>query len=1102
MTRALALALLLAATPAAAQEAPPPDPLAQIFTDPPRSARPWVWWHWMDGNVTTDGIDRDLAWMDRIGIGGFQIFDVAQAGVPQVVAKRLIYMQPDWQAAFRHAIAMAAAHGMEAGIASSPGWSETGGPWVPPEAAMKKLVWSETQVEGGRRFTGTLAQPPAVPGPFQDIVRNDDAKAHPFYRDVALLAYRLPDDAAPLPAARVTASGGTLDAALLVEPRLEHGAGAVLPLSAGSPQWIRFDYKRPQTVRSLVVALTRPGVFDVAPSARIEASDDGTSFRPVVDVALSTFSQSTLSFAPVTARSFRIVFSPPTDIGTLWRRIANLAAPGIASTRYEHAPPVQDVHLQRLALLPDARVNRFEDKAGFAAAPDYYALDTAPPGPGSVVASGDVIDLTAKLGPGGRLDWTPPPGRWTLLRLGYSLTGAVNAPAPAEATGYEVDKLDVHAVADYMGHYLDTYRAALPPGQLGAHGVTTMLNDSIEAGNQNWTGTMLAEFRARRGYDPRPWLPALTGRIVGSAAASDRFLWDYRTTIVELIAASHYGQVAASAHAAGLKLRSEALEDHRPALGDDMAMRSHADEPTGAMWAPNAQGHVEPTSIADLKGAASVAHLYGRESVAAEAFTSGLAPWAGSPRTLKPVADAMLALGVTRFMIHSSVHQPVTDKVPGLTLGIFGQYFNRNETWADDAKPWIDYLARNEWLLRQGRYVADIAYFFGEEAPLTGLYGEKPVADVPAGYGYDFINADALLHLLSVRDGALVTPSGMRYRALQLGGTSARMTLPVLRRIAALADAGATVIGERPLASPSLADDPAEFARLVERLWGGGKVIAGKPAGAVLAALGVAPDWQAAPGAPELWALHRTLPDREIYFVSSRAHDAAKTEMSFRTSGRAPEAWDAETGTVTPLAYRTENGRTIVPLAFDPDGSALIVFRAPAISASRTEPERVETPLLDLNAGWSLAFQPGRGGPAMPVAAAAGSWSESADPRIRYFSGTASYTRDIRLTARQLRGGHILLDLGEVRELVEVVVNGRTLRTLWTPPYRLDIGAALRPGVNRVELRVTNLWANRLIGDLQPGAQPVAFASSPTYRPGAALLPSGLIGPVRLLGVR
>ncbi|MEI4509380.1 glycosyl hydrolase [Sphingopyxis sp. CCNWLW253] len=1094
---ALMASLALAAPPAVAQSA---DPMREDFASPPHEARPWVWWHWLDGNVTREGINRDLEWFERIGIGGFQLFDVAQPGVPKVVDHRLIYMRPDWQGAFRHAIAEGRRRGMEAGIASSPGWSETGGPWVTPEAAMKKLVWSETLVEGGRRFAGRLAPPPAVAGPFQDIARDQAAKATAsFYRDVAVLAWRVPADAGPLPAAKISASGGTLDAALLTGSALDRAPGAVLPLAQASPQWVRFDYDRPQTIRSVVVGLTRPGLFDVAPIATLEASEDGAAFRAVRDLPLSTFHQNTVSFPAVTARAFRVTFRPPTRIGTIWRRILNLRAPGIANNRYDQPPPVQDIRLQRLALLPDARVTRFEDKAGFATAPDYYALATPEADAGSIVPAAGVIDLTARLTPDGSLDWTPPRGRWQVLRLGASLTGAVNAPAPTEATGYEVDKLDAGAVAAYMDRYLDTYRATLPPELLGARGVTTILNDSIEAGSQNWTRAMIDAFRARRGYDPTPWLPALTGRIVDSAEASDRFLWDYRTTIAELLAANHYGQVAMSARSAGLRVRAEALEDHRPILGDDMAMRAHADEPAGAIWAPNQKSGIDPTSIADLQGAASVAHLYGRDAVAAEAFTSALAPWAGSPRSLKRVADTAFALGVTRLMLHSSVHQPVEGKPPGLTLGIFGQYFNRNETWAGQARAWIDYLARSQYLLRQGQYVADIAYFHGEEAPLTGLYGEHEVGDIPAGHGFDFVNAGALVNLLRVEDGRLVTPSGMEYRLLQLGGTSSEMTLPTLRHIAALVDAGATVVGKRPVGSPSLADDRADYDRLVASLWCEGRVL-DIAAAEALKRLGVGPDWQVTGEPLPLRVLHRTMKDRDIYFLASGSRSAARTEIAFRVIGRAPELWDADSGAVTPLPYRVEDGRTIVPLVFDPDGSAFVIFREGAGAAPKSATR--EELLLDLSKGWTLSFQPERGGPDASVLADAASWSESSDPRIRYFSGTGSYSRDVTLDRHQLAGKRLLLDLGEVGEIVDVVVNGRTLRTLWKPPYRLDISAALVPGANRIELRVTNLWVNRLIGDARPGVDKRTATAIATYRPDAPLLPSGLIGPVRLIALR
>jgi alpha-L-rhamnosidase len=1097
-----------------------PDALLAGFESPPAAARPRVWWHWLDGNVTREGIQLDLSWMQRAGLAGFQLFDVAYRS-PHVLEKRLAYMTPEWQDAFRYAIATARRLGLDAGIASAPGWSETGGVWVAPEQAMKKVVWSETRIPGGRVFKGFLPRPPDVAGAFQDLERpgqTPEAARH-FYRDTLVLAYRLPpeEQASRLLTPKVSVSGGTVDPVLLSSPQLQHAPAARLPPpTAGESSWIRFDYPQPHTIRSLVVALPDSGPFAVSARVQLEASGDGSTFRAVTDVPAAAFNEVTVSFAPVTARAFRVVFSGPLDIGDLWRRAGQSAVPGIVTPPFGLGPPPQkDYPITRLALIEGARVNRFEEQAGFGVAPDYYALAGPSVAADDAVPAANVIDLTASMRPDGSLKWRPPGGAqdWMIVRMGYSLTGQTNEPAPAEGVGLEVDKLDRNEVAAYMGHYLKTYRDTLGPDSFGHQGVTSLVTDSIEAGPQNWTGALMSEFRQRRGYDPLPYLLTLTGRIVDSCASSERFLWDFRTTIAELLAENHYGQVAASAHDAGLVVYGEALENNRPNLGDDMQMRSHADVPMGALWSPGRDGRIMPTNIVDLQGAASVAHLYGRPFVGAESLTSALQPWAAAPRDLKSSVDAELALGVTRFMLHSSVHQPLVDGAPGLTLGIFGQYFNRDDTWAEQERPWIDYLARNVYLLQQGRYYADVAYFYGEEAPLTGLYGQRYNMDAPVGYGFDYVNADALLHLLSVREGILFTPSGMRYRVLQLGGSSARMTLAVLRKLEGLVEAGAVVVGKRPVSSPGLADDPEEFRRLTDRLWGGGaRVIVDRPVGEVLARLGLPPDWaDTNADAPPLMVLHRTLDRGDIYFVSSRSHQSTKASVAFRVTGLVPELWDADTGTRTTLPYRVENGRTVVPLRFDPDGSALIVFRQSSSPTASAAPpaapavEAVATTLSQLEGNWTLQFQPGRGAPEGGMPATVGSWTDSNIPGIRYFSGTGTYTRtfDLKwsaLTRKSLASGRrFVLDLGEVADIATVTLNGRKLRTLWKPPYKLDVTDAVRPGRNVVELSVTNLWVNRLIGDEQPGAVKVAHLSEPAYRADAPLRRSGLIGPVRLL---
>jgi hypothetical protein len=514
-----------------------------------------------------------------------------------------------------------------------------------------------------------------------------------------------------------------------------------------------------------------------------------------------------------------------------------------------------------------------------------------------------------------------------------------------------------------------------------------------------------------------------------------------------------------------------------------------------------------------MKGAASVAHIYGQNLVAAESLTSMMAPWAHSPADLRPMIDLEFAYGINRPVIHTSVHQPVDDKVPGLSLAIFGQYFTRHETWSDMARPWIDYIARTSLLLQQGHNVADVAYFYGEEQPLTSLFAQEPLADTPSRHAYDFVNGDVLLNQLEVINGSLVAKSGgakrAAYRALYLGGSSEFMTLPVLRRIAELVAAGATVVGAAPKASPSNMDDATQFASLVERLWSGhavtaigkGRVIAGRNIDAALASMHLDPafDYDRTERDGQMLFVHRQLAEGDIYFITNRAHTSESIQGRFRVVGKQPKIWRADTGTTEAVSYRIENGVTIVPLQFAADESLLVVFLEPT---SKTEavvatPEYV--PILRLTDSWGVAFQSGRGAPARVTFANLHPLGNDADAGIKYFSGVATYTVNFDLPKEFKRGAPLLLDLGLVGDVAEVRVNNALAGTVWKPPYRVDISRAVKSGKNSLEVRVANLWVNRLIGDAQPGAKKITFTALPTYQPDAPLRPAGLIGPVTIL---
>jgi hypothetical protein len=1094
-----------------------PDLLRAGFEQPPAPARPRVWWHWMNGNITKEGIKADLQWMHDTGIGGFQNFDAALQ-TPQVVDKRLVFMTPEWKDAFKYAMTLADQLGLEAAIAGSPGWSESGGPWVKPQQGMKKVVWSETTVEGGKPFAGKLAAPPSNAGPFldaplADMMAPEGATGPSFYADTVVLAFPVPaPEVQPLAArAKVSSSGGMVDAAVLADGGINKSV-ALPKAPLGQAAWIQFDFGQPVGVRGVTFATADHAPMEQfnggVPGPMIQSSSDGQAWKDMVQVPNDGAARHTLAFPTVNARWFR----------ASW--VTQPAPPGIpgfdmeemfGSMGIQFPKPSPDHHVAELRFESGARVLRGEEKAGFGLLPDFTALATPPMAAGAAVAKDSIVNLTGKLHADGTLDWVPPAGPWVVLRMGFSLTGVTNHPASPEGTGLEVDKLSRADVRDYMLHYLDLYKDATG-GLMGKQGLQYVISDSYEAGAANWTEDMLAEFQKRRGYDATPWLPVLTGRVVGTSGESDRFLWDWRRTLADLIAGNHYGQITDLLHERGLGHYGESHESGRVFIGDGMEAKKTNDVPMSAMWTQfPGVNQDNPGYDADIRESASVAHVYGQNLVAAESLTAAAGAWRWSPATLKPTADKELAMGLNRFVIHTSVHQPLLDKGPGLALGPFGQWFTRNETWAGaGAKAWIDYLARSSYLLQQGRFVADIAWFYGEDSNVTALYG-KAGPRIPEGYDFDYVNGDILQHTLKVVDGQLATDSGMRYRVLALDARAVHMSLPVLKAIRDLVAAGAVVVGPRPTDSPSLADDDAEFQGIVKEVWGEqgpplhrygkGQVYGNAELGDVLAGAGVQPDFgYSKPQADtHLLAVHRKLADGDLYFVDSRNDKAQSLDASFRVTGLVPELWHAETGRSEAVAWRVEGRRTVVPLSLGPWEAVFVVFRKPTQARAGTPAATHGEPLATLDGNWQVSFQTGRHAPAtaeLPL----GSWSDNSDEGIRYFAGTGTYSRALDVKPGWLgKGVRLWLDLGEVHELAEVIVNGKSLGVAWRPPYRIDIAPALHGGKNTLEIAVTDLWVNRLIRDAQPDVKDAFTFTVPKFYKGKEpLVPSGLIGPVKL----
>jgi len=1055
--------------------------LLKSFQNPPKDARPYVWWHWMNGNITADGVRKDLLWMDRAGIGGFHHFDAALA-TPQIVPKRLIYMQEDWKEVFRGAIALGDSLGLEMSVASSPGWSCTGGPWVTPADAMKKLVWRESMVRGGQTIKEKLPDPFAKSGTFQNaggasgaaIVESGGSAVPDYYEDIAVLAVRLPAEERSLRelGARLTASSPRPVPERLCDG--DYSTGEFLQ-GNGRETFLQYSFPEPVEMASVSVA-----DHSGRGATILEFSQDGKTFEKITDIPAASASQVSLTFPPVKARYFRLRVGP------------NTGNPLMALLGYGTGAD-EGSYITEFNLYGVPRIDNFEEKAGFttSSAPLPF-LGEGASWKGQFPASDQVLDISACMDKDGLLQWEAPEGRWRILRLGWSLTGKQNHPAPPEATGLEVDKLDPAAWERYFTKYLDMYREA-SGGLLGEKGIRYILTDSYEAGCENWTPALAQEFKARRGYDLLPWMPVLTGQVIDSVEESEGFLRDYRTTLAELVE-ENYDRINTLVAAYKMKGRySESHESGRVLVADGMNLKRSAAVPMAAIWVqgrfPSASTYIG--AEADMRESASVAHIYGGNLAAAESMTTvGYMEQAYTycPENLKPVADREFAAGINRIIVHESAHQPVDDKVPGLGLSVTGQWFNRHECWAEQARPWTDYLARTSYLLRQGVNVADILILYGEDSNITALYGAT-LPDIPAGYNYDYANKDALL-AMRAEDGEMVSPGGTRYKVLLVDRGTERMSTELLQKIAELSAAGVPVCGQAPKGPYSLSDNQADFSSLVGSIWNDSPV---RPLQQALAALPA--DVRMREG---MRFVHRSLsPTTQIYWISKPGPGTETVEVSLRCEGLRPSVWNPVTGQPSEVSYRMEDGRTTVFLEMVQDDALFVVL------SGRTSEKEGKVPSLQVASRtpveglWEVSFQQGRRAPEGTIELETGSFTENSDPGIKYFSGTATYRKVIGLHPSE---GAVVLDLGDVKNIAEVSLNGKPVATLWKAPFKADVTQAAQEGENLLEVKVTNLWPNRLIGDSSlPEQERITYTPTPFYSPASALLPSGLIGPVQIV---
>ena len=1073
------------------------DSLLINFMNPPKVAKPRVWWHWMNGNITKDGIKKDLDWMSKTGIGGIQNFD-ASLFTPVVVKEKLSFMSPEWKDAFAFTTKYAKSKHLEMAIAGSPGWSVTGGPWVAPQDGMKKYVWTETIVKGGEKIATALPKPSSITGPAQNRPFDaggfgiPDSKKQEFYQDVAVIAYPISQQEIDLQSIKpvVRSSGGIFSFNALSDGNLENFS-YLPPREIGEDAWIQYEFPEATEIGSVTIANEGYGelaAFNGGPQNRsLQYSLNGTDFMELIKIPGSITAQTTVSFIPLNIKYIRLCY-----------KTLPIADPGIGALFGMQADTKpKGTKVSEFSVQHSMKVHRFEAKAGFEPWKEenqQVTINTTGP------LLDQIIDLTSMMKPDGSLDWIAPAGNWIIYRFGYSLTGQKNHPASPEATGLEVDKLDPGAVTRYLENYLDQYKQATG-GLMGAEGLSHMVLDSYEAGHMTWTNNMLEAFKSKRGYDLRPWLPVLVGRIIIDLKTSEKILWDFRKTIGEMIVENHYELIGNLLAKKGMKRYTESHENGRIFLADGMDVKRKADIPMSAMWQPGALSvgaDEEIRSRADIRESASVAHIYGQNIVAGESMTTIGNSFSPHPASLKRTADMELASGLNRFVIHTSVHQPLDSLLPGLSLGPFGQWFTRQETWADQAKDWSDYLARSSYLLQQGKFVADVLYFYGENTNITSQFN-LALPNVPFGYEYDFANESVLMNMVIPHKGKIRTVSGMEYAMLVLNSSAKMMTLKVLRKILEFAKAGVCIRGQQPMQSPSFADDTKAYQATLKEIASFPNVKFDFELSSTLHALNIVEDIIITQQKSEILYVHRTAGDREIYWLNSRSSAYNEATISFRINGKIPILFNPITGKVHKIGYEMQGERTIIDLKFDPWDAYFIVFEGKTTLKKVKIPTWELTSTTSVDGNWKVNFQAKRGAPDEAIEfPQLISYTASSEKGIKYFSGTASYKNSFEIKSLN-KSEKVELDLGDVKNLAEVHLNGKKVGVVWKKPFKIDVSTYVQKGKNLLEIKVINSWVNRLVGDEQPGVKKMTFTTLPLFNQNSPLEESGLLGPVKLL---
>jgi hypothetical protein len=1046
------------------------DTLQSGFVTPPDSIQTSVYWYWISDNISKDGVINDLKSMKQAGINRAFIGNIGLSDVPYGKVKML---SEEWWYILHAALKTATELNIEIGIFNSPGWSQSGGPWVKADAAMRYLTSTELRVKGPQKLSQKLEKPTNI---FQDV----KVIAFPDPKDDQLIMNTKNGE--------ITSTPRIADLAKIFDDNIKTG----IYFPAGDEFVINFDAKKPFTARSLSI---RPTEQRIKATAIFQVKGSNGEYRtlsefqinrsnPALNVGFEPFAPVVISFSATTATGFRLVIKKVTP------------KCGLAEVRLAAAPRVERYSEKTLAKMHPTPLPYWKEY--------QWAQQPEPDDQSTVIDGSKVIDITNNLSADGMLTWDVPEGQWVILRTGMTPTGTTNAPASPEATGYEVDKMSKEHVAMHFEGHMGEVLKRIPEADRKTFKV--VVQDSYETGGQNFTDNFLVEFKQKYGYDAVPYLPVYKGLVVNSEQASDRFLWDMRRMVADKVAYDYVGGLRDISHKYGLYTWLECY-GHWGFPSEFLMYGGQSDEIGGEFWSEGELGDIEN------RAATSCGHIYGKTKISAESNTCSGSPFSRYPGTIKQRGDRFFAEGINNTLLHVYITQPYEDKNPGMNAW-FGNEFNRKNTWFSQIEVYTQYLKRTNFMLQQGLNVADVAYFIGEDAPkMTGVTDPA----LPVGYQFDYMNAEVIEKYMTVKDGLITLPHGTQYRILVLPKLET-MRPELLAKIKQLVMDGAVVLGPAPRLSPSLQNQPnadQQVKTLASELWGEvdgvkvksrkfgkGMIINGMDMKETFALINCVPDCKL-PEDKTIHYGHRTLGNGEIYFLSNQTKETKLVTPDFRITGLQPELWEATTGSIRILpAYGQKEGSTTVPLKLAPYESVFVIFRQKASKASAIEvganyPE--PSTLADLKGPWTVVFNASQRGPEQPVVfETLQDWTTSVDERIKYYSGTAIYIHNFSL-GRLPEGRRVIINLGGFTAMAKVTLNGTYAGGLWTAPYQLDISKLVKQGENELKIEVVNTWVNRLIGDSKlPLEKRLTWCPVNPYTPASPLQPSGLFGPVSI----